>query len=166
MRKVNLYKLVVNDDENSAIRLKHKKLDEIEVKNEDFTNPENICTFLLDEPISMNENPVETMYMICVDITFRPISVHTMTVGTIDTSLLSARDVIINAALQNAAGIILAHNHPSGSAVPSQNDIDTTRSIRQALKICSMCLVDHIIIGKEEFASLRRLLKDEWEQDT
>lgn len=163
MDKINIYKLITNDDENTVFKLKPKKINEIEIKNDDFTTPENICDFLMSEPIAMHKDVVEHMYMICVNTKFKPISVHLLTIGTIDTSPLSTRDVIINAALQNSAGVIIAHNHPSGSAMPSQNDINTTRELKKALKLCGMNLVDHIIIAKEEFASLRRLLKDEWE---
>ena len=67
--------------------------------------------------------------------------------GTVNESSVYPREIVRRGLSHNAAKIILAHNHPSGHALPSQADKDITRLIKQALAIIDINVVDHIIIG-------------------
>ena len=67
--------------------------------------------------------------------------------GTLDSSPASPRDIFREAILRNAASIIITHNHPSGSASPSQADMDTTRTVADAGRLIGIPLLDHIITG-------------------
>ena len=51
-------------------------------------------------------------------------------------------------------GVVLAHNHPSGVALPSREDISTTRYIRDALRTMNIQLVDHIVVADEDYVSM------------
>lgn len=82
-------------------------------------------------------------------------AIHTISIGTLDSSLVHPREVFKGAILSNAASIILAHNHPSGDATPSKNDIDVTRRLVNAGDILGIEVLDHIIIGEEKYVSLR-----------
>ena len=76
--------------------------------------------------------------------------------GTLDASLVHARDILRSAILSNAGAIILAHNHPSGSLSPSPEDRAVTRQVAAAAKLVGVPLLDHVIIGamSEGFVSL------------
>ena len=74
--------------------------------------------------------------------------------GTIDESPVYTREIATRALLTNAKGVILSHNHPSGSAIPSRADIQTTKKIKDALAMLDINLFDHIIIGHDQTYSL------------
>lgn len=74
-----------------------------------------------------------------------------ISVGTLDASLLHPREVFESALQLSAAGVILAHNHPSGSLDPSDEDIAITKRISDAGDLLGITLVDHIIVSDKEF---------------
>ena len=74
--------------------------------------------------------------------------------GTIDGASVHPREVVKSALLKNSAAIVLAHNHPSGVAEPSQADELITRRLREALALIDVRVLDHIIIGADEVVSL------------
>lgn len=74
-----------------------------------------------------------------------------VSVGTLDASLLHPREVFESALQLSAAGVILAHNHPSGSLEPSDEDIAITKRISDAGDLLGITLVDHIIVSDKEF---------------
>lgn len=74
--------------------------------------------------------------------------------GTIDGTSVYPREVVKEALAANAAAVILAHNHPSGVAEPSQADEHITRRIKSALELVDIRLLDHLIVGRTETTSL------------
>ena len=70
---------------------------------------------------------------------------------------LPIRDIITDAAAHRSAGIILAHNHPSGDPRPSDSDRCATRRLATAAEALDCAILDHIIFGGGEFSSFRRL---------
>ncbi len=74
--------------------------------------------------------------------------------GTIDGASVYPREIVKQALAHNAAAVILAHNHPSGVAEPSQADIQITRRIQSALQLVDIRVLDHIIVGDGETTSL------------
>lgn len=67
--------------------------------------------------------------------------------GSINEAVVSPREVVKQALSHNARGLILAHNHPSGIAVPSEADIGITRRLRQALALVDVQVLDHLVVG-------------------
>lgn len=76
-------------------------------------------------------------------------------IGTIDNALVSTRDIIRCTLEDNAVGLIVYHNHPSGTASPSREDEEFTVKLRGALAYCDIRLVDHIIIGPFSYCSMK-----------
>lgn len=76
-----------------------------------------------------------------------------LTKGTLSTTLIDARCILKRALLLDATSVIIGHNHPSGSPSPSLNDIAQTDRIRKACNLMDVALVDHIIIGEDEYFS-------------
>jgi DNA repair protein RadC len=82
---------------------------------------------------------------------------HLVTIGTLDTILVHPRDVFRLAVITAAAAVVLAHNHPSGEATPSEADIKVTRDLIRAGQLLKIEVLDHVIIGKPKHCSLREL---------
>ena len=81
------------------------------------------------------------------------INTHLVTMGTLNSSLVHAREIFRTAILDNANTIIVVHNHPSGNTKPSIEDIKITERLVEAGKLLQIPVLDHIIIGKD-FTSL------------
>ena len=78
-----------------------------------------------------------------------------ISVGTVNATLVSPRELFLEALKKNAVSIILLHNHPSGDPTPSQEDILLTQRVRKAGDLIGIELLDHIIIGDNRYISLR-----------
>lgn len=76
-----------------------------------------------------------------------------ITTGGLDSTIIDNRIILRKAIERKSTGIILVHNHPSGSALPSPADISQTRSLHKALKTCDICLLDHVIIAAGNYYS-------------
>lgn len=76
-------------------------------------------------------------------------------IGTIDRAIVSTRDVLRYALDANATGVVLYHNHPSGDATPSAEDREFTDRMSEVLELANMRLIDHLIIGRKVFVSLK-----------
>ena len=82
-----------------------------------------------------------------------PLAKKMITVGTIKSTQIDHRRIIKEALLTNATAIILFHNHPSGTPVPSVADINETNKLRKACDIFDISLLDHIILTDESYYS-------------
>lgn len=82
-------------------------------------------------------------------------SLNVVSVGSLNQSIVHPREVFKTAILSNAASIILAHNHPSGNPTPSSEDINATTRIKECGDILGIKLLDHIIIGNEDWISFK-----------
>jgi DNA repair protein RadC len=95
----------------------------------------------------------EYLVMITLDGARRLINTHTITIGTLNTSLVHPREVFAPAMEDRAASIIIAHNHPSGSLDISNRDREVTDHIKKAGELLGITLDDHIIIAGDDFVS-------------
>lgn len=97
-------------------------------------------------------------YLVCLtlDGANRLISKRTITIGTLTASLIHPREVFADAITDRAAGIIVAHNHPSGTLRPSDEDTKITKRLSEAGVILGIKLLDHIIVTKKEFYSFEQ----------
>ncbi len=90
-----------------------------------------------------------------LDVRNKLIRDEIITIGTLNESLASPREVFTPAIQTPAAAIILVHNHPSGDPSPSKEDIELTKRILEASKILEIDVLDHVIIGNERYFSLK-----------
>jgi DNA repair protein RadC len=119
----------------------------------DLTNPELVAQEL--SCIAYAE--VEHFAVLLLDIKHRLISKQIVSRGTLDETLAHPRDVFRAAVRQNAAAIIVGHNHPSGNTDPSQEDLRLTQILIDCGKTLQISVLDHIIVGQGRFTSLRRV---------
>ena len=78
-----------------------------------------------------------------------------LSVGTVNASLISVREVLIEALRHQAVHLILVHNHPSGNPMPSKEDVFVTRQVKSGCESVGLELNDHIIIGDNVYYSFR-----------
>lgn len=97
----------------------------------------------------------EHFVVLCLDTKNQPTAIHTCHIGSLNASIVHPREVMKPAVLANAASIIVGHNHPSGRSEPSKEDIEVTKRLVEAGKIMGIELLDHIIVGEEEYVSLK-----------
>lgn len=97
----------------------------------------------------------EFFVVAALDIKNQPVSVHVCHVGSLNACIVHPREVMKSAILSNAASILVGHNHPSGNSTPSPEDIAVTKRLAEAGSILGIELLDHIIIGDDEFLSFR-----------
>ena len=76
--------------------------------------------------------------------------------GTIDSCLVHPRDIFRFACVENASSLIVAHNHPSGDTLPSEQDIYFTRQLLRASRVVEIPLLDHLILTERGYASFAR----------
>lgn len=89
----------------------------------------------------------ETLVLVTLDTKNNPTSISTVSIGSLNSSIVHPREVFKPAILSNSASIIIGHNHPSGDPTPSNEDIKITNRIKECGKILGIELLDHIIIG-------------------
>ena len=106
-------------------------------------------------PFVKNYSVLPKEHFICITLNggHEIIKIRVVTVGTINRTLVHPREVFSEALMENAAAIIVCHNHPSGSCTPSLEDIEATRNLLEAANIIGISLLDHIILDREGYFS-------------
>ncbi|MCG7871033.1 MAG: DNA repair protein RadC [Candidatus Thiodiazotropha lotti] len=119
-------------------------------KQEALTSPAQTKRYLVHR-LAVKEH--EVFSVIFLDQRHRIITYEEMFRGTIDRASIHPREVVKRSLQLNAAAVILAHNHPSGSVKPSRMDIDVTRQLQETLELVGTRILDHIIVGGAETCS-------------
>lgn len=101
----------------------------------------------------------EMFYVLHLSANLRLIAMELVSIGSLNDSTAHPREVFKGAILNNSARVILVHNHPSGDTVPSRDDIKTTKALVEAGKILGIPVLDHVIIGHNDFFSLEPVLR-------
>lgn len=118
---------------------------------EAIRSPADTETFLLAR---LRDRPHEVFCCLYLDNRHRVIRFEELFRGTIDGTSVYPREVVKQALAANAAAVILAHNHPSGVAEPSQADERITRRVKSALELVDIRLLDHLVVGDGTTTSL------------
>jgi DNA repair protein RadC len=105
--------------------------------------------------LALHEEPEEHFCILCLNTKNKIVGVHTISIGSLNVSIVHPREVFKAAMLNNASGIICLHNHPSGDPEPSREDIETTRRLVEAGEIMGIKVLDHIIIGEQSYLSMK-----------
>ncbi len=83
------------------------------------------------------------------------LGIETVSIGTLNSSLVHPREVFKQAIKRSASTVILAHNHPSGNCEPSEQDLQVTSRLKEVGQIVGIEVIDHIIIGEDSYYSFR-----------
>jgi len=102
-------------------------------------------------------NKKDREYFLCIHLDSRNavIGIEEVTIGSLNAALVHPREILKGALLNNAAGIILVHNHPSGDCDPSEDDIEITGRLTKACDIIGIEALDHIIVGAGKYFSFK-----------
>jgi len=104
----------------------------------------------------------EEVRVILLNTKNRVKSVETVTIGTISSSIVTPREVYSRAVRAMAKAIILIHNHPSGVPEPSFDDKEITRQMKEAGQALNIEFLDHIVVAKDGYVSLKRETDFDW----
>lgn len=113
---------------------------------------------VFNEVYNLNERAEEILVLMTLDTKNKVTGMFQVSQGAIDMSIVHPREIFKRALLQNAASIMIAHNHPSGDPKPSKDDINITIRLQQAGDIIGIKLLDHIVIGSDNntFLSMKQ----------
>lgn len=115
-------------------------------------SPEDVYSLLIGR---LQGEKREHLLALILDVKNRVLKTETISIGTLDSSLVHPREVYRVAIREGAANIIIAHNHPSGDPTPSPEDIQITRRLWEAGTLIGIDLLDHVIVGDGKYVSLR-----------
>lgn len=96
----------------------------------------------------------EVVYLLCLDAKCKLLDCVQVHRGDVNVAPISVRKIVKTALDLGATAVILAHNHPAGIALPSQEDLDTTILVRNALRAVNVEMVDHLIVAEDDYVSL------------
>ena len=121
-------------------------------KGLDFTTPESIAKYYMED---MRHSRQEEMKLLLLNTKARLIGETNISKGTVNSAVVSPRELFLEALQKNAVFIILLHNHPSGDPTPSKEDIIVSKRVKEAGELIGIELLDHIIIGNNCYISMK-----------
>lgn len=137
---------------------------------EPVTSPEDVLRVIANELATYDR---EVFAILNLKSSGQIINMNICSIGTLNASMVSPREVFKSCILSNAASFIAVHNHPSGRTMPSGEDIAVTKRLKECGELFDISLVDHIIVGGEtgEMFSFRKeglmddlRTRDSWER--
>lgn len=115
-----------------------------------FEKPDTVAAYYMER---MRHRDTEELLLVLLDSRRRMVDESVLSTGTCHTTLISPREICVRAMRSEASYIVLLHNHPSGDPTPSRQDILVTQRIKEVADLVEIPLLDHIIIGDNEYAS-------------
>lgn len=148
--RINFYEARLSED-NRTMLVKEKGVNYDSGK---LNSPEDIA-LMMRKLLHVEQMAEEHCYMIAMNSSCKVLGVFFISKGTVNVSLITPRELYIRALLAGAVQIVLCHNHPSGNAIPSEQDIAITQKIKEAGEMININLADHIIIGSNSYLSFK-----------
>ena len=136
----------------NIVTIKMEKVKSMLVENKQISSPEDVFRIVNKYLDGVDR---EHLVLLTLDTKNKVTSINTVSIGSINTSIVHPREVFKTAILSNASSVILSHNHPSGDVTPSKEDIDITKRIKECGRILGIELLDHLIIGDDKYSSLK-----------
>jgi DNA repair protein RadC len=150
--RVVKYKTKLTEDQKAVLE-KEFSVNRPDI-NKKMNSPECAAIFARDF-LKLHEQTEEYLYMICINVKLDMTSAFELSHGNVNSSIVSVREMFQKALLANAVSIIVIHNHPSGDPSPSREDIQVTERMVKAGELLGVQVLDHIIIGRPGFCSLK-----------
>ena len=118
-----------------------------------FDSPDTVARYFMEE---LRHEEREKVLLLSLDSRLNLIEKDVLSIGTVNYSLLSAREIFVLAFQNKASSVMLLHNHPSGDATPSRQDVCITEKIKEAGELLGIPLTDHIVIGSNAYTSFKK----------
>ena len=119
-----------------------------------FTNSKTVAEYFME---TLRHRDTECVILVCLDSKCQLLHEKKLSDGSVNMSLISPREIFIEALHSKAVNIILVHNHPSGDPTPSKSDKELTENVRLLGEKMDIPLLDHIIIGDNRYTSFKEL---------
>lgn len=136
----------------SALELGRRLLAATPQERPQIKSPADAANLLMSEMSFLEQ---EHLRVLLLDTRNRVLSIPTIYIGSLNMSVVRVGELFRPAIKDNAAAIVIAHNHPSGDPTPSAEDIRMTQAVKQAGDLLNIELLDHIVIGRNRFVSLK-----------
>jgi DNA repair protein RadC len=107
---------------------------------------------MMNEIFRLNSKAEEHVYILALDTKCNIIGVFLLSKGCVDASLISPRDIFVRLCLCGASCFVMCHNHPSGDTNPSNEDLNTTKRVKECAALMGVKLLDHIIVGDNYYS--------------
>ena len=133
----------------NIVTIKMEKVKSMLVENKQISSPDDVFR-IVNKYLDGADR--EHLVLLTLDTKNKITSINTVSIGSINTSIVHPREVFKTAILSNASSVILTHNHPSGDVTPSKEDIDITNRIKECGRILGIELLDHVIIGDDKYS--------------
>lgn len=144
MKRINVY----------TVELVKEKGGLYDLENTRITSPDEAHE-IIEKVFSLSKKPKEHFGILTLSTKNTVLGAHIIHIGSLNASIVHPREVYQMAILNNSAGIIAFHNHPSGSLEASPEDIEVTKRLYEAGKIIGIDLMDHLIIGRNGVLSMK-----------
>lgn len=115
-----------------------------------WDTPKTIAEYYMEK---LRHEEQEQMYCMMLDTRTHLLGECIVSRGTVNSSLISPREIFLEALRYHAVGVVMIHNHPSGDPYPSRADYEITRRVCQAGEMLGISLMDHIVIGDQQYFS-------------
>ncbi len=132
-----------------AKRISHMQAKE----NLTFQDPDSVATYYMER---MRHHETEHLILILLDAKNRVICDEVISIGILNATLISPREIFVKALKEEAAYVMILHNHPSGDPTPSRQDLVITNKIKEVSDLVDIPLLDHIIIGDNRYISFKQ----------
>lgn len=119
-----------------------------------FNSPELVAQYFME---SMRHKETECVVLVSLDSKGQMLAEKKISDGSVRMSVVSPREIFLEALRNKAVNILLVHNHPSGDPKPSQMDRELTKCVKELGEMMDILLIDHIIIGDNRYASFKEL---------
>lgn len=117
-----------------------------------LSTPDKIADFFMQDMRFLEH---EQVVLLLLDTKCHRLKDFVISKGTVNSSLIDPREIVIQALKYKAVQVVLLHNHPSGDISPSQADLSITKQVKEAFELVGIPFLDHIIIGDNEYMSFR-----------
>jgi len=119
-----------------------------------FTNARTVANYFMER---LRHRRTECVILVCLDSKGQLLHEKKLSDGSVNMSLISPREIFLEALQWKAVNILLVHNHPSGDPTPSKSDRELTENVRYIGEKMDIPLLDHIIIGDNRYISFKEL---------
>ena len=135
----------------ACLEMSQRHIEEEITKQDAMQNPNQVKRYVQSR---LMDKPNEVFAAIFLDNQHHVLAFEELFFGTINSSSVHPRVVIQRSLFHNAAAVIVAHNHPSGVSEPSISDIDITKTLKTALAMVDVRLLDHLVVASHQVTSL------------
>lgn len=136
----------------AALELGRRLLAATPKERAQISSPHDAANLLMSEMMLLEQ---EHLRVLLLDTRNHVLSIPTVYIGSLNTSVVRVGELFKAAIRENAASVIVAHNHPSGDPSPSQEDIRVTKQLIEAGKLLNIAVLDHVVIGHNRFVSMK-----------